>query len=71
MRNLHLIHIPIDADFVIPPSLDKVVDPTQIVHTFLPKTGRNRVPPETDKEESPMRHPPPCFSERPQAILCD
>ena len=33
------IHIPTDADFVIPPSLDKVLDPMQIVHTFLPKHG--------------------------------
>ena len=33
------IHIHTDADFVIPPSLDKVVDSTKIVHTFLPKQG--------------------------------
>ena len=33
------IHIPTDADFVIPHSLDKVVDPMQIVHTFFPKQG--------------------------------
>ena len=33
------IHIPTDADFVIPPSLDKAADPMQIVHTFLPKQG--------------------------------
>ena len=33
------IHIPTDAGFVIPPSLDKVVDHTQIVHTILPTQG--------------------------------
>ena len=32
-------HIPTDAHFVIAPSLDKVVDPLQIVHTFLPIQG--------------------------------
>ena len=33
------IHIPTDADFVISLSVDKVADPTKIVHTFLPKQG--------------------------------
>ena len=33
------IHISTYADFVIPPSLDIVVDPTKIVHRFLPKQG--------------------------------
>ena len=38
---------------------------------ILAQTGRNRVPPETDKQESPMRHPPPHFPERPQGVLFD
>ena len=29
------------------------------------------MPPETDKQESPMRHLPPSFPERPQGILFD
>ena len=33
------IHIPTDVNLVILPSLDKVVDPTKIVHTFLSKQG--------------------------------
>ena len=58
------IHIPTDVDFVIPTSLDKVVHPKNCTY-ILVQTGRNRVPPETDKQESPMRHPTPCFLERP------
>ena len=33
------INVSTYADFVIPPSLDKVVDPTQSIHTSLPKQG--------------------------------
>ena len=59
------IHIPTDVDFVIPPYLDKVKRPYKNCTYIYAQTGRNIAPPETDKQESPMRHPPPCFPERP------
>ena len=38
---------------------------------ILAQTGRNRAPPETNKQKNPMRHPSSCFPERPQGILFD
>ena len=31
--------IPTDSDFIVPTALDKLVDPTKVVHKFLPKQG--------------------------------
>ncbi len=37
---LNPVHkIPIDSDFVIPPALNKQIDPHKIIHKFLPKQG--------------------------------
>ena len=32
--------IPIDSDFVVPSSLDKLVDPNKVVQKILPKQGK-------------------------------
>ena len=31
--------IPIDSDFIVPTALDELVDPTKLIHKFLPKQG--------------------------------
>ena len=33
------IRIPLDTDFIKPPSLENMIDPTKVIHKFLPKQG--------------------------------
>ena len=36
--------IPIDSDFIVPPALNKLVDPAKIIHKFLPKQQEFKCP---------------------------